>query len=416
MPPKRKLKNRPSSVVSEAESPANDMIKFGDVQDALQPFTGDGNCSVMKWLNDFEEMALLYTWSDLHKFVYCKRLLLGTAQSFVRFEDGLNSWKVQLLDEFRSRLTAADVHRALSSEVLQPSETLLQFLYRMHELAMQGGVPDDSLIDYIICGIPDPVVNKSVLYGATLIPEFKVNLEVYGRMCERRNDETKSMATTRRTPVLGGPVAVPEARCYNCGDRGHQSWECPDSGKGPKCFACRAYGHKSFACPSRSEVQPVGSTSRQGGSPNVYQVNIGNTHGRIVKPVCILGREALALVDTGCDINLCRESFVLKLEDVVSTPSRMQLSGPAGTCFFTKYWFEGKLIVNGENYEIGMYSVPDDAIGYDIILGRTLFQTDAVLKVSPHAVTITHVDTTHELMNISASIDELDISMRAFAT
>lgn len=93
----------------------------------------------------------------------------------------------------------------------------------------------------------------------------------------------------------------------------------------------------------------------------------------------------------------------------------MQLSGLAGTCFFTT-WFEGKLSVDGENYEIGMYSVPNDAIGYDIILGRTLFQTDAVLKVSPHAVTITHVDTTRELMNISASIDELDISMRAFAT
>lgn len=61
MPPKRKLKNQPSSVVSEAESPANDIIKFGDVQDALQSFTGDGNCSVVKWLNDFEEMALLCT-------------------------------------------------------------------------------------------------------------------------------------------------------------------------------------------------------------------------------------------------------------------------------------------------------------------------------------------------------------------
>lgn len=112
---------------------------------------------------------------------------------------------------------------------------------------MQGDVPDDLLIDYIVCGIRDPVVNKSVLYGATSIPEFKVKLEVYGRMCERRNAEAKSMATTRRTPVPGGPVTVPETRCYNCGDRGHQTPECPDSGKGPKRFACRTYGHKSFA-------------------------------------------------------------------------------------------------------------------------------------------------------------------------
>lgn len=80
-----------SSVRVEAKATSSNVIKFGDVQDALLPFTGDGFCSVVKWLSDFEEMALLCDWSDLHKFVYCKRLLLGTAQAFVRSEDGLNS-------------------------------------------------------------------------------------------------------------------------------------------------------------------------------------------------------------------------------------------------------------------------------------------------------------------------------------
>lgn len=416
MPPRKRKsaarKQSPSisSVHVETETTSSNTMKFGDVQDALSPFTGDGHCSVVKWLNDFEEMALLCAWSDLHKFVYCKRLLLGTAQAFVRSEDGLNSWTVlraRLLAEFRSRLTTADVHRLLSADVKQRNETLLQYLYRMRELAMQGGVSDDSLIDYVICGIPDAVVNKSILYGATSIPEFKVKLELYDRMCERRNDEARNapLAPAHNVPV--------EIRCYNCGDRGHQSRECPDAVKGPKCFACRAYGHKSFACPTKSNNQHAGASGRSNGPGNVYQVNALNTDGRIVKPVYILGQEALALVDTGCDMHLCRESFLKRLSGIHSIPSRTQLNGPADACFHTDRRFKCELTVDGESYHVDVHSVPDGSIGYDVILGRPLFQTNAVLRVSPQSVTITHVDTAQQLMNVNTSVDELDVGVRA---
>jgi len=69
--------NRPPSIDSvriEAETTSSDVIKFRDVQKALQSFTVDDNCSMVKWINDFEEISCV--WSDLHKFVYCKRLLL----------------------------------------------------------------------------------------------------------------------------------------------------------------------------------------------------------------------------------------------------------------------------------------------------------------------------------------------------
>jgi len=95
-PRKRKStagKQSPSIDSSHVETGAtgSNAIKFSDVPDALPPFTGDGHCLVAKWLIDFEEMALLCDWSDLHKFIYCKRLLLGTAQAFVKSEDDLNS-------------------------------------------------------------------------------------------------------------------------------------------------------------------------------------------------------------------------------------------------------------------------------------------------------------------------------------
>lgn len=48
--------------------------------------------------------------------------------------------------------------------------------------------------------------------------------------------------------------------------------------------------------------------------------------------------------------------------------------------------------MDGESYHVDVHSVPDGAIGYDVILGRPLFQTNAVLRVSPKSVTITHVE------------------------
>lgn len=124
-----------------------------------------------------------------------------------------------------------------------------------------------------------------------------------------------------------------------------------------------------------------------------------------------MGQEALALVDTGCDLHLCRESFLKRLSGMNSIPSRTQLNGPADTCFHTDRRFECKLAVDGENYQVVIHSVPDGTIGYDIILGRPLFQTNAVLRVGPQSVTITHVDATQQLMNISTNVDKLDIGV-----
>lgn len=57
--------------------------------------------------------------------------------------------------------------------------------------------------------------------------------------------------------------------------------------------------------------------------------------------------------------------------------------------------------------------MPDGAIGYDVILGWPFFQTNAVLRISSQSVTITHVDTTQQLMNINTNVDELDVGVRA---
>jgi hypothetical protein len=109
----------------------------------------------------------------------------------------------------------------------------------------------------------------------------------------------------------GGTPLDAVTRCFYFDDRGHHSRERPDSNKGPKCFACCDFGHKSFECPVKGDRVPYEA-------PNVYQVNYANNDDRILKPVVIPSYEALALINTGCDINICWRSFESKLINVTS--------------------------------------------------------------------------------------------------
>jgi len=37
-------------------------------------------------------------------------------------------------------------------------------------------------------------------------------------------------------------------KCYNCGEFGHISKDCPDASQGPKCYNCGNFGHLSRDC------------------------------------------------------------------------------------------------------------------------------------------------------------------------
>jgi len=378
-------------------------VTFADVQDSLRPFTRDNSGSIVKWVEDFEDLANLCSWSKLHKFLYGKRLLQGTVLDFVRGESGLRSWselRDKLLNEFRCRLSTADVHRQLSSRWKHADETLLQYLCKMREIASHGNIEDESVIDYVICGVPDTLADKNVLYGATTLGEFKKKIELYEWIRSRSHAGNVSRVTAdgRVKRVIGGGSNYYYG-CFNCGDRGHQSRECPDVNKVPKCFSCRAFGHKSIECPGKSDAVS-----------NVYQVDYGSNSDRIVKPVVISACEAMALIDTGCDINL----IGLKLVNVTSKMCQLHLRGPAGANFFTEQILDVELHIYGRTYPITVYTVSDDSIGHDVIIGRTLFQTSAKVRAGPKAVEVADAREVQQMMAIDVEVPELDVGKREF--
>ena len=98
----------------------------------------------------------------------------------------------------------------------------------MHDIAGQGRVDTQSVIDYIIQGIPDEVANKAILYGARNMQQLKERFKQYEAMKSDVAALDKPNITTRHKLVSDdGSAVVNVNRLANC-----------------PVFASRLSGHK----------------------------------------------------------------------------------------------------------------------------------------------------------------------------
>ncbi|KAK9753743.1 hypothetical protein QE152_g1854 [Popillia japonica] len=134
------------------------MMTFKDVEETVTTYDGGDTYPINRWISEFEEIATLMDWDDVEKLIYGKRLLKGEA---LLFKETVNS---------------ATLHKTLLTRKKRRDETLQQYLLNMREIAAQGNIEEDALIDYVVDGIIDEEMNKTILYGAKSIGELKVNM------------------------------------------------------------------------------------------------------------------------------------------------------------------------------------------------------------------------------------------------
>lgn len=237
-------------------------ISLRDVEDALGQFDGE-NKPVADWLEDFEDAATTCKWDGAQKYIFCRKLLVGTARFAITARDTIKDYdtlKAFLVTEFAAEDNSASVHETLRKMRQQRGESQVQFAYRLQAFALRAKVDEKSIIRYVVHGLCNEA-KRELLIESTNFAELRRKLVAHESMI---SDEVK---VTARPGGLGGRVSSsdhtrPQVRikqesvssirkCFQCDQPGHLARDCRQ--KGVSCYQCGQTGHLSRDC-QRKEV------------------------------------------------------------------------------------------------------------------------------------------------------------------
>lgn len=178
-------------------------LTFKDVEDALEMFSADKGENINRWLASFEGTADVCAWSDIQRLMFAKKLLRGSAKLFANFECAAKSWlelKDALVEEFAKTINSKQVHAQLSSVKKRNDETYQAYVYRVLAIASHADMEQEAKIQYVVDGIADDGVNKSMLYSARSIKELREKLTIYEtqKYTRQRPTEERLALTNRR--------------------------------------------------------------------------------------------------------------------------------------------------------------------------------------------------------------------------
>lgn len=408
---------------SRCDAQPRSTLAFKNVEDALECFSGDGNQNVKRWISTFEDTAEMCGWTETQSVVYLKKLLRGSAKLFANYECHAKRWsklKKSLIREFSETINSKQMHEQLRGARKKNEETYEEYVYRILELASHGDIEFEAKIQYIIDGIQDDEVNKVILYGASSVREFRKKLKQYET--QQRNGRAKVVAKQParndrpdRTKKLG-PVrdGTRSKRCFNCGSKLHLSEECPDKGKGPRCFNCNEFGHVATRC----------SLTRVEKKEKVRCDALGSKDKKTYKPVKILGREILAVLDSGSDLHLVRSSCYVKLGAPELELKTIPFDGVGAVNQRTLGRFNTEIEIDNIKFKFDFDVVPDQFLGHDLLIGGELSEyaevrvknrQEVLSRIENEGSNTSNSDGWREVLSISVSAtlqDEPDVSIK----
>ena len=394
---KEKQKDRRTKP-NQQKSQSRQSISIRDVEDSLRKFDGKNGIPIEKWIEDIELEAEGNNFTNREKFILARKLLTGRARTFYDSRRNITTWsklKETLLEEFENISLPADIHKELANRKIQRGEEVSDYFITMCELASRGNVDNQSLLQYVLEGIPDIHNCKSLLYGATTFHEFKKKILIYEKAvrdhqaAERsfRNIKITSTNPNERTSrqTKSFPAKKKEIRCYNCGDQQHLSTECPSKDKGAKCFNCHTFGHKSFECPAKKN--------------RVHEISTHETR-RNHTNIKILGQEIEALVDTGSSLTLVTKRTHQRLQSPQLKKSGITLTGLGGKVTNSLGYFQTSLTIDEEEYPTQVYVVENQATSEAAIIGDDILK-QVILTVSQGNIKMEKVKEEYNILNIN---------------
>lgn len=356
-----------SGADNETDMAAN--FVFKDVEDALEVFDGETGKNITDWLKEFEDISTVCAWSDIQKYLFARKLLRGAAKLAIETSTGIGSYAqliAKLKAEFKDTISSAEVHDLLRNRKKTAEESFIEYFYRMKQIANKGKVDEESVVSYIIAGIPDDPQNKVVLYDATTIEELKSKLKTYQNF---KDAKTATKSTSKgsyphfqRKDVnrQGGSTE----RCKNCGATSHVSQNCPHRSKGSRCFRCNEFGHIAKNCSQQPTEKKTPAES------NVNRVQVSDMH----VDVYLVGEKINSLLDTGSDVTLMKQYVYDRLKSrlpLLRNP--IDLAGFGRSIKQTIGSFQATIIIDNEDFHIPKcHVVPNDYISDEMIIGKDI--------------------------------------------
>ena len=262
----------------------NVFINFSDIESVVPVFKGESNENVINWFDVFDSHVEIFGLSELQKYIFLKRCLKGKALLLIKSEHNINSYsklKKLLIEEFHVTYNSAQVHSLLTKRKMKYNESYYEYYLNMKEIASQGQIEDVALIKYIIEGITDSIHNKSILYGAKTLKEFKDKLKIYEDICRDKKENQQMHNFQNKNKFQGGANfqsnrvsnnvqsnRVPNTFQSNRVPNNYQQNRVPynyqpnrvqndtyQNKKEIRCYKCNRIGHKSPDC--RDKKYPI---------------------------------------------------------------------------------------------------------------------------------------------------------------
>lgn len=188
----------------------------------------------------------------------------------------------------------------------------------------------------------------------------------------------KELTAGERTGLPSAGSGQARGGCYRCGELGHVAARCGRPPTGRTCYRCGMVGHLAAGCPERGRSTGPGSTkgvteialagaSRSAVLPEPYVLNVGIS---AVDGRADYDRVDGAVVDSGSPISLIKSS---KVSSELCSPTgegAEQFHGINGSLLRIDGIFYGTVMIEGIRMKIKFYTVPDDAMSFDVLLGR----------------------------------------------
>ncbi|KAH0944610.1 hypothetical protein HN011_001355, partial [Eciton burchellii] len=306
--------------------------------------------------------------NDSHMKILVGLQLRGKARDWLHSADEymLLSTK-ELLKGLRSmfdrRLGNKVLHERFREREWRKDETFSDNVHQKIILANRVPIAKGQLLDYIIHGIPNPILrNEARISGVSTAEELRARFEQdEARRPEEGRDSRGRRGERRRK------------NCFNCGLPNHVSSNCPTKTQGPRCYKCGEHGHIASRCVEQPRTMGA--------------VDVQIARKKCVKEVSIGGRKMEALVDTRSNISLMRAEQYVRVGAPKLSRKTIRFRGIGTDYNETLGEFDTVVNIDERDYPMHVHLVADKLMEHELLLG-TDFLDSVQVNVNTGKITI----------------------------